>query len=163
YEYSAELSANQEAVAETLREQAALGSCVRLPSQGIFEDSVQPIEAAGLTQAIDINDTQFEGFVFHRAPGHSIDHAAISYTSRGETAFFWGDVLHHPLQVRRPELNSMFCEFPEAAARARRWALEYAVDHGATVFTTHFADTSAGQVNRTANGFDWFFAHGEKA
>src|SRR5699024_5418415 len=65
YEYCAALSANQEAEAETLREQAALGPCYRLPSQGIFEDSVQPIEAAGLTQAIDINDTQFEGFVFH--------------------------------------------------------------------------------------------------
>src|SRR5699024_12127122 len=109
YEYCAALSANQEAEAETLREQAALGPCSRLPSQGIFEDSVQPIEAAGLTQAIDINDTQFEGFVFHRAPCHSIDHAAISYTSRGETAFFCDDGLHHPLQVLRRELNSIRC------------------------------------------------------
>ena len=27
-------------------------------------------------------------------PGHSIDHAAISITSEGETAIFGGDVLH---------------------------------------------------------------------
>src|SRR5699024_855731 len=101
--------------------------------------------------------------VYHRAPGHSIDHAAISYTSRGEMAFFWGDVAHHPLQIHHPELNSMFCEFPKAALKARHWALEYAVDHGATVFTTHFADTSAGHVTRSAGGFEWTYAQGEKA
>lgn len=163
YEYNAALSADRPTEAESVREQANLGPCVRLPSRGVFDDSVQPVEKAGLTQEIDVDETKFEGFVFHRTPGHSIDHAAISYTSRGETAFFWGDVLHHPLQTHHPELNSMFCEFPEAAIKARHWALEYATDHGATVFTTHFADTSAGHVTRTANGFDWSYAHGEKA
>lgn len=163
YDYNAALSQNREARAAAIRDEAALGRCVRLPSFGVFDDSVQPVVTAGLAQDIDINETEFEGFVYHRAPGHSIDHAAISYTSRGQTAFFWGDVLHHPLQVRRPELNSMFCEFPEAATRARHWALEYAADHDTTVFTTHFADTSAGHVTRTEGGFDWAYVHGEKA
>lgn len=161
YDYNAALSANDQAQAESIRQQANLGALARLPGPGVFEDSIQPLARAGLSHPIDVDGTRFEGFVFHHAAGHSIDHAAITYTSYGETAFFWGDVLHHPLQVRHPKLNSMFCEFPEAATQARRWALDYAADHDATVFTTHFADSSVGRVSRSDDGFDWRFNHGD--
>lgn len=162
YDYNVELTSG-EAAAEAIRERAQLGPCAKLPSIGMFGDSVQPIVDAGLGHPIEINETDFEGFVFHRAPGHSIDHAAITFTSRGETAFFWGDVCHHPLQVRHPELNSMFCEFPDSAIETRRWALGYAAQHKATVFTTHFADSSVGRVVHDGNKFDWHFINGGEA
>lgn len=162
YAYNAALTEGA-AQAATMRQQAGLGDAVRQPAPGVFDDSIEPIVDAGLDRRIVIDDTDVESFVFHATPGHSIDHASISFTSGGETALFWGDVMHHPLQFLHPELNSVFCEFPEAAREARQRAMRYAADHEALVFTTHFADSSAGRVSRRPDGFDWHFRGGETA
>jgi hypothetical protein len=65
--------------------------------------------------------------------------------------------MHHPLQVYEPSLNSCFCEFPEAALRSRAFVLEDAAESGATVFSTHFAQSSVGRINRTGERFAWQF------
>jgi glyoxylase-like metal-dependent hydrolase (beta-lactamase superfamily II) len=55
---------------------------------------------AGLAQEIVVDGTEVaEGISFLPIPGHSIDHACIRFSSRGEQALFWGDVMHHPLQT----------------------------------------------------------------
>lgn len=113
------------------------------------------LSEAGLDHRIGVNNTEFQGFRFHSTPGHSIDHASISVTSRGETALFWGDVMHHPLQFRRPEINSAYCEFPKAAQQSRNKAMKLAAELDALVFTTHFGDSSVGKVSQQTHGFDW--------
>ena len=45
-----------------------------------------------------------------------------------------------------------------AALRSRRWMLDYAAERRATVFTGHFAQSSAGHVTRTGDRLDWAFA-----
>ena len=82
---------------------------------------------------------------------------AISLTSRGETALFTGDVMHTPMQVYRPEWNSVFCREQDAARESRRWLLDYAAENRATVFSAHFPDTSAGRITRRDGGFGWQF------
>jgi glyoxylase-like metal-dependent hydrolase (beta-lactamase superfamily II) len=129
---------------------------VKTPSAGVFADSVQPIVDAG--QAVLFNATDrppIEGFSFHSTKGHSFDHVSISLTSNGEHALFSGDVMHHPVQVARPEWNSVFCEFQEDARSSRLWALNYAADHRATFFSSHFPGTSVGVVERDGTGFVW--------
>jgi len=74
-----------------------------------------------------------------------------------ETALFAGDLLHHPLQVCHPDWNSVFDAFPEQACMSWQAALEFAVEHEALVFTTHFPATSAGMVRRTGEDFEWHF------
>jgi glyoxylase-like metal-dependent hydrolase (beta-lactamase superfamily II) len=141
-----------------IREMAQLGRMSHLPMPGVFEDSVAPIVEAGLADEILVDGSEvLEGFSFLPSPGHSIDHASISFTSQGEHAFFWGDVLHHPIQVAHQDINSVFCEFPDAAVRSRNWALNQAADSDALVFTTHFAESSAGRVRRDREGFHWQF------
>src|SRR5262249_19539276 len=98
------------------------------------------------------------GFSFLPSPGHSIDHACICFNSRGEQALFWGDVMHHPLQFVRPDWNSVFCEFPEAARKSRQWAMNHAAETNALVSTTHFAESSVGRVCREGDRFTWHFA-----
>jgi glyoxylase-like metal-dependent hydrolase (beta-lactamase superfamily II) len=68
-----------------------------------------------------------------------------------------GDLLHHPLQVSNPDLNSVFDAFAEQARASRRKVLELAAAHDALVFTTHFPPSSAGKVWRTPEGFEWRF------
>jgi glyoxylase-like metal-dependent hydrolase (beta-lactamase superfamily II) len=129
---------------------------VQTPSAGVFEDSVQPIVDAGQALLIDAaHQQQVEGFTFHRTKGHSFDHLSISLTSNGEHALFSGDVMHHPVQVAKPDWNSVFCEFQDDARTSRLWALNYAADHGATFFSSHFPGTSAGGIRRAEDGFVW--------
>ena len=127
--------------------------------KGVYEDSVQPVIDSGLAREIVVDGTEVvEGFSFLRSPGHSIDHASIRFSSRGEQALFWGDVMHHPLQFVKPDWNSSFCGFPDAATKSRRWAMNYAAETNALVFTTHFAESSVGRVSREGERLTWHFA-----
>jgi hypothetical protein len=65
--------------------------------------------------------------------------------------------MHQPLQVFRPDWNSAFCEHPANARASRRWLLEHVAETGSTVFTAHFANSSAGRVTRRGDRFDWSF------
>jgi glyoxylase-like metal-dependent hydrolase (beta-lactamase superfamily II) len=163
--YGAALEAGDEAAAGALRDAAALGPMARLPAPGVYADSIAPIEAAGLARRIEIDGREVvPGFSYLAMPGHSIDHGAIVLRCGSALALFWGDVLHHPVQVANPAWNSAYCEFPQAAARSRREALTLAADTGAIVFTTHFAESSAGHVRRQRDGsLAWTFATGEDA
>jgi hypothetical protein len=82
---------------------------------------------------------------------------SISIQSQGEEAFFAGDILHHPLQVYYPELNSMYCEFAGSARASRLWSLQYAAERQAVWFSTHFAASSAGRITHDADAFHWQF------
>ena len=127
--------------------------------EGVYEDSVLPVIDAGLAKEIVVDGTEVvEGLSFLPSPGHSIDHACIRFSSRGEQALFWGDVMHHPLQFVRPDWNSVFCEFPEAARKSRQWAMNHAAETNALVFTTHFAESSVGRVSRVGDRLTWHFA-----
>ena len=135
---------------------------VKLPAPGVFDDSVRPVIDAGLAHEVAVDGSEVvDGFAFHPTPGHSIDHACISFCSNGERALFWGDVMHHPIQFAWPEWNSVFCEFPEAARRARLWAIDHAATTGALVLTTHFADSSAGRVTQEGQHTAWQFEQPE--
>jgi glyoxylase-like metal-dependent hydrolase (beta-lactamase superfamily II) len=136
-----------------------LGPCTHTPPPEVYHDSLLPIIEAGLAEFIKVDGSEFlDGISFLPSPGHSVDHASIRLVSRGEEALFAGDVMHYPLQVYEPELNTCFCEFPEAATRSRIWALNHAAERTALFFSTHFAESSAGYVSRTGDRFDWRFA-----
>jgi len=156
-EYNAALAAGDGSDA-AVRAEAGLGRMMGLPEPGVYEASMVPVIDAGLTREIVVDGTEvIEGFSYLPSPGHSIDHASIGFTSRGERALFWGDVLHSPVQLALPDWNSVYCEFPDAARKARRWAMGHAADAGALVFTTHFAESSAGRVAREGERFTWRF------
>ena len=59
--------------------------------------------------------------------------------------------MHHPLQLARPDWDSVFCEEPAQATASRHKAIEFALSHQATVFTTHFAGSSAGKIRQDAH------------
>ena len=156
--YLTALAAGSDA-AEAIRAEAGLGPMAALPDFDFYADSIAPVIEAKLAREVGVDGTEVEpGFRYLPSPGHSIDHACIGFTSRGEHALFWGDVMHSPLQFAQPDWNSVYCEFPDAAREARRWATGHAADTGALVLTTHFAGSSAGRVSRTDGGFAWRFA-----
>jgi glyoxylase-like metal-dependent hydrolase (beta-lactamase superfamily II) len=124
----------------------------------IYDDSVLPVVKAGRAKLVDPDGSEFlSGIFLHPVPGHTCGQMAVGLTSCGKEALFGGDVMHHPIQVYRPEWNSIYCEEAEKARDSRRWVLEYLADRHALYFSSHFAGTSAGRVARTGTGFRWKF------
>jgi glyoxylase-like metal-dependent hydrolase (beta-lactamase superfamily II) len=163
-DYSAALARGDDAKVASILAGAGLGEPLHPPAPGVYEDSVAPIIEAGLATTIEVEGAEpVPGFRYISTPGHSIDHASIMFEHDGERAFFWGDVLHHPLQLVANSWNSGFCEFPNAARSARRKALDLAADTGALIFTTHFPGSSVGRVRRDGDRYVWQAVQGKKS
>ena len=130
-----------------------------IPSEGAYEDSVQPIVDAGLVDYIEAGGGKYlDAFEFVPTPGHSIGHMSIKMASHGVEALFAGDLMHHPVQVYMPEMNTIFCEFAEDAAKSRLRMLDYCAAKGTIYFPMHFPGSSAGYVSRQGGGFAWAYA-----
>ena len=139
WRYSEALADGDAARAAALRDDAGLGEPHRVPTAGVFADSMRPLEATGRLRLIAVDGSEIApGVRFLPTRGHSIDHASIAIESRGETAIFGGDVLHHPVEIDQPGLLSMFCEFPEEARASRHRLLARAADTNAVYFSSHF-------------------------
>jgi glyoxylase-like metal-dependent hydrolase (beta-lactamase superfamily II) len=124
----------------------------------VQRDSVDPVVDAGQADMIAADGSEaIDGFAFHSTPGHTPNHASISFRSGAATALFCGDVMHHVLQAVRPDWNSAYDAAADDSRTARRWALRYGAETGATVFTAHFPKSAAGKVAKTAEGFSWSF------
>jgi glyoxylase-like metal-dependent hydrolase (beta-lactamase superfamily II) len=121
-----------------------------------FRDSVQPILDQAQVALVDGDEREFlPGLDFLPVPGHSPGMMAVRVSDAGGTAIFSADVMHQPIQVRRPDWNSAFCEDKAQAARTRRRFLELAADEGALVLPAHFGGTHCGWVRREDDGFIW--------
>jgi glyoxylase-like metal-dependent hydrolase (beta-lactamase superfamily II) len=130
-----------------------------IPSRGVFEDSILPIIKAGLVDFIEPEGGRYlDLFTFIPTSGHSIGHMSVELVSKGETAIFGGDIMHTPVQVFQPHLNTVFCEFQDQALGSRERMLSKLADEGSLYFSTHFAGSSAGYVTRTNSGYAWTYA-----
>lgn len=128
------------------------------PKTAFYADSVLPVIIAGQAIYVDEDGGEpLEGFLYQATPGHSTNHMSIGLRSNEAYGLFAGDVLHHPIQVYRPEWSSVFSEDPERGCISRKWALNHMADTGALVFSSHFPASSVGRVARTNDGFDWTF------
>ena len=118
----------------------------------VFEDSVAPIIDAGMAVLIEDGYQIAPGMTAWLAPGHTPGQMVLEVENGGEVALFTGDVLHHPMQVIRPDWNSVYCEDRELAAKSRRKVLERAADASARIVPAHFGAPHSTFVERTAEG-----------
>ncbi|CAG2153273.1 hypothetical protein LMG26411_04374 [Cupriavidus numazuensis] len=118
-----------------------------------FFDSVLPIVDEGLAQMIDGPEEIAGVLSVEAAPGHSPGQVALRVRSRGEEAIFCGDILHSPLQIVYPEINSGYCIWADKA-RETRWSfLERAAQREALVLPVHFGAPYCGYVRREGERF----------
>ena len=57
-----------------------------------------------------------------------------------------GDVMHHPLQLARPEWSSRACEDRAQSAATRRALIERYADTSTLLAPAHFASPSCGHI-----------------
>lgn len=122
-------------------------------NMNVYEDSVRPVIEAGKAVFVDDGDEIAPGMVARAAPGHTPGQMVLEVSSEGEEAMFTGDILHHPMQIFRPDWNSVYCEDPAQAAATRRAVLERACNRGARIVPAHFGGVHSTYVERDEAGF----------
>lgn len=77
----------------------------------------------------------------------------LRLASGGDRAVFVGDLLHSPVQILDPGLNSNACLAPEQAVASRRRILGRAADERELLVPAHFGGAGALEVRRNGAGF----------
>ena len=122
-------------------------------ARNVFEDSVLPtIESKQDLQVDGVHDLGY-GVTIEPSPGHSPGHVVIRVRTGREELLFSGDVLHHPIQVHRPEWSSAFCADPEQSRQTRRRLLEQVAERGSLLLPAHFAGDHACRIGAVAGRF----------
>ena len=119
----------------------------------VFEDSVAPILDLGRAQLADDGHEVAPGLVMRAAPGHTPGQMLLDLSEGTDRALFTGDVIHHPMQIIRPDWNSVYCEDGEQARETRRKVLDLAASTRARVVPAHFGGTHSAFVTRDDQGF----------
>ncbi len=126
-----------------------------------FRDSVLPVYEAGHAELVEADITVHreigDGVWLEPAFGHSPGNFSVLAEAGGERAIFWGDVLHHPVQMIRPELMMVFDGDPEQARAVRLRTMARAADENLVCFPAHFRDPSAGRVLRDGDVYRYRF------
>ncbi len=136
------------------------------PHREAFDDSVLPVVQAGLADIVDVAGATSaflevgDGVWLEPAFGHSPGCCSIHAKAGGEAAVFWGDIVHHPVQLIRPDMPLMFDDDPAAAIAVRQRLLRDVADKDVMCFPAHFRGSSAGYVRRDADAYSFDFVAG---
>ena len=117
-----------------------------------FRDSLLPLMEAGQIELVATGADLGDGFSLIPAPGHSCDHALVQIDCGSAVAVALGDLLHHPVQLATPTLNSAYDENPALALSSRKRCLEMLSRSGALVLTAHFLESPWGEIRPREGG-----------
>jgi glyoxylase-like metal-dependent hydrolase (beta-lactamase superfamily II) len=127
------------------------------PHRLAFEDSVLPVVRAGLSVLVE-DDYAFEdGLWFESAPGHTPGNVVIHARSRDDRAVFLGDILHHQLQLAKPEWSTLACSDRELSRRTRVRLVEEYAERGTRLLPGHFPAPTVGRIVRRGSAFRYAF------
>lgn len=116
-------------------------------------DSVLPVVEAGQVVLVD-DGYELDGcLTFKPAPGHTPGHVAIWLKSNGRECVFSGDIIHHPIQLRYPQLSCMGCEDQALSARTRTALLGGIADTDTMLMTGHFLAPHAAHIETDGESF----------
>jgi glyoxylase-like metal-dependent hydrolase (beta-lactamase superfamily II) len=118
-----------------------------------FDDSVRPIVDAGLARFIEPGTCVAGILTALPAPGHSPGQLAFELRDGDDRFLFAADVIHTPIQVLQPNINSRWCEYPEVARRTRMSLLSRAADENLTILTAHAFDINGWTIHHNDAGF----------
>jgi len=127
------------------------------PHRLAFEDSVLPVVRTGQSLLVD-DDYAFEdGLWFESAPGHTPGNVVIHAASRDDRAVFLGDVVHHQLQLARPDWSTLACTDRELSRSTRTRLIEEYAERGTRLFPAHLAAPTVGRIVRHGSAYAYSF------
>ena len=87
--------------------------------------------------------------------GHTVGHATYVITAGGQRLIAFGDALHSPIQIGRPEWGAVADHDPAKAVAARRRLVSELAQPDTIGFGVHFADVVFGRVHLDAGQSVW--------
>jgi glyoxylase-like metal-dependent hydrolase (beta-lactamase superfamily II) len=125
------------------------------PVPNVYDDSILPVMQAGQAVLVDADHQIDDGLWFEPAPGHTPGNVVVNLQSQGATGVLTGDVMHHPLQLIRPEWSSRACEDAVQSAATRRALIERYADTDTLIAPAHFASPTMGHIISKGDGFGY--------
>jgi len=106
----------------------------------------------GLIELVDQRRDLGDGVQIVATPGETPGHQIVRVSSQGQTLYCLGDLVHHPVELERPDWMVHWAD-AEANLRSRRAFLEAATAEEALLVATHIA--AIGRVRETPAGINW--------
>ena len=126
----------------------------------VFNDSVLPVVEASRADLVAMDHEIDHGIVLEPTPGHTPGHVALHLNSAGDDAVFTGDLFHHPVQVREPQLSSYVCSDQDLSRQSRYDFLNRYADSGTLICPAHFTGTEVGHMKSDGDGWRFEFVEG---
>jgi glyoxylase-like metal-dependent hydrolase (beta-lactamase superfamily II) len=111
-----------------------------------FPENFEPLAATGQLELVEGEQQIIPGVHFLPTPGHTADHASVVLSSRGETAIYTGDLVHHQVQVERPGWISAFDVMPLVSLETKKALTERAIREQALLICVHNPFPGAGRL-----------------
>ncbi|MCK9521227.1 MAG: MBL fold metallo-hydrolase [Dehalococcoidia bacterium] len=109
-------------------------------------ENFEPLERSGQLELVSGEQQVIPGLHFLPTPGHTADHASLVLSSRGETAIFTGDLVHHAVQAERPAWIAAFDILPLATLETKKKFAERAIRENALLICVHNAFPGVGRL-----------------
>lgn len=119
------------------------------------DECVQLLVDAGLARLVANDHEMTPDVRLVPTPGHTPGHVSVRIDSGGQSALISGDMVHHPVQIARPDWPSVPDYDPEAAMAMRRTTFAALADSGVLLLGTHFNAPAGGYVTNAGQGWVW--------
>ena len=111
-----------------------------------FVENFEPLADTGQLELVTGETELLPGVMYWPTPGHTQDHASIAMTSRGETAIYVGDLVHHAVQVERAAWIAAFDVLPLVSLESKKKLAERALKDNALLICVHNAFPGVGRL-----------------
>jgi len=118
---------------------------------------VLPVVRTGQSVLVDEDYAIEDGLWFEGAPGHTPGNVVIHARSRDDSAVFTGDVIHHPLQLLKPEWSTLACTDQELSRKTRTRLIEQYAERGSRLLPAHFPSPTVGRIVREGSAYSYRF------
>jgi glyoxylase-like metal-dependent hydrolase (beta-lactamase superfamily II) len=110
-------------------------------------DNLLPVAEAGLLELSDGETQVTPAIRLLPTPGHTDDHAAVVFSSGGETAIYLGDIVQHPAQLERTAWVSAFDLLPLVSMETKKRVVDDALRSGSLLLLPHAPYPGAGRIS----------------
>jgi len=127
------------------------------PHATAFGDSILPVVKSGQSVLVDDDYALDDGLWLEGAPGHTPGNVVIHARSGQDRGLFVGDVLHHPIQLLKPEWSTRACSDMDLSRRTRTRLVEQYADSDTLILPAHFPPPTAGHIRRRGRAYHFAF------
>lgn len=121
-----------------------------------FKDSVEPIARARQAVLVEDDYELANGIWVESCPGHTPGNFVINIASGGGKGVISGDVIHHQVQLRYPQISTRADDDPNLARATRTAFIEKHADTGHLLLPAHFPAPTVGRiVSRPGGGYGY--------